>query len=215
MKTRGDCLQTSGQAMIESFIVILMVCILLFGLLQAAVVVTGSEILHHAAARAARARAVGFNDWMAFKAMRVASIPNAGRMITPVFDVPPAPSPFGHNPTPGAAMDVALRTAPGVSARAAFERVRVPAYLAAENHAQAAYVLDYEEWARGSFSHRERGSIFGAGTLTLRVEQDFPLKLPLNRFLFPFTRVDEFGAGRITLSGEAEAGEHYRLYLEP
>ena len=58
----------SGQAVMETFIVVLVVGVLLFGLLQTAVVFSGREVLHHAAARAARARAVGFNEWMAFKA---------------------------------------------------------------------------------------------------------------------------------------------------
>ena len=66
-------------------IVVLVVGVLLFGLLQTAVVFSGREVLHHAAARAARARAVGFNEWMAFKAMRVASIPTSGKMLEPVF----------------------------------------------------------------------------------------------------------------------------------
>ena len=223
MKNRWDrhgyfgvaCRDSSGQAIIESFIVIFIMCILLFGLLQAAVVVAGSEILHHAAARAARARAVGFNEWMAVKAMRVASIPNSGRMIEPAFDLPVMASPFGRRPSPGRAMDIALGADPGVSPRAVFERVRVPAYLASENHGRASYVLNYEEWERGSFSHNERGTMFGNGTIRMLVEQDFPLKMPLNRFLFPFARRDELGDGRVRLSGEAESGEHARLYLEP
>jgi len=205
----------SGQAIIESFIIILILCVLLFGLLQAAVVFSGSEILHHAAARAARARSVGFNDWMALKALRVASIPTSGKMIEPDFQPLQLGSPFGANPQPGTAWDLAFTATPGISERAVFERVRIPAYLASENSARGAHVLNYEEWDRGSFSHSERGSIFGTGTLVYRVEQDFPLNLPLNKFVFPFTRTDENGDGRITLSGESEVGEHYALYLEP
>ncbi len=209
--TRGN----SGQAALESFIVILFVCIILFGVLQAAVVFSGDEILHHAAARAARARSVGFNDWMAAKAMHVASIPNSGRMIEPIFQPLQNNNPFGVSPSAGVAWDRAFAANPGVSERAAFERVRIPAYLASANNARASYILNYEEWDRGSFLQVERGSIFGDGTIRMRVSQDFPLKMPLNRFVYPFSRMDENGDGRITLSGEAEAGEHYSLYLEP
>lgn len=205
----------SGQATIESFIVMLIVCILLFGLLQAAVVFTGSDILHHAAARAARARSVGFNEWMAFKAMRVASIPTSGRMLEPAFQPLQNNSPFGANPSPGEAWDAAFTATPGISQRAALERLRVPAYLASYNRGRAAYVLNYEEWERGSFTESEHASAFGTGTLRYRVEQDFPLKMPFSRFVFPFTRTDENGDGRITLSGDSEAGQHYELYLEP
>jgi len=205
----------SGQATLESFIVIFIVCILLFGLLQAAVVFTGSDILHHAAARAARARAVGFNDWMAFKAMRVASIPTSGRMLEPAFQPLQNLSPFGVNPSPGDAWDAAFTAAPGISQRAVLERLRVPAYLDSDNRGRAAYVLNYEEWERGSFTESESASAFGAGTMRYRVEQDFPLKMPFSGFVFPFARTDEHGDGRITLSGESEAGQHYELYLEP
>lgn len=222
MKNRWDrrgclevaCRGSSGQAIIESFIVIFIICILLFGLLQAAVVVAGSEILHHAAARAARARSVGFNEWMALKAMRVASIPNSGRMIEPVYDELVLASLFGRRPSPGRAIDIALGADAGVSPRAVFERVRVPAYLASENHGRASHVLNYEEWQRGSFSHNERASMLGQGTIRMLVEQEFPLRMPLNRFLFPLAPRDEFGDGRVRLSGESESGDHAQFYLE-
>ncbi|MGI5868594.1 MAG: TadE/TadG family type IV pilus assembly protein [Kiritimatiellia bacterium] len=205
----------SGQAALETFIVVFIVCLLLFGLLQAAMVFSGREVLHHAAARAARARAVGFNDWMAFKAMRVASIPNSGRMLEPAFTPSQASAPFGGNPSPGEAWDAAMTAVPGVSERAALERVRVPAYLASDNHARANYVLNYTEWDRGSPREHEQASAFGTGTLRYRVEQDFPLTMPLRSLVFPFAQTDEDGIGRVSISGEAEAGQHASLYLEP
>ena len=205
----------SGQAALETFIVVLVVCVLLFGLLQAAVVFSGREVLHHAAARAARARAVGFNEWMAFKAMRVASIPNSGKMLEPVFAPLQASTPFGGSPSPGAAWDAAMTAVPGMSPRAALERIRVPAYLASDNHARAGYVLNYAEWERGSLREREQASAFGTGTLRYRVEQDFPLTMPFSSFVFPFARTDADGNGRVAISGEAEAGQHASLYLEP
>ena len=205
----------SGQAVLETFIVVLVVGVLLFGLLQTAVVFSGREVLHHAAARAARARAVGFNEWMAFKAMRVASIPTSGKMLEPVFAPLQTTAPLGANPTPGEAWDAATTAVPGVSERAALERVRIPAYLDSDNHGRADYVLNYAEWERGSFRESEQASAFRAGTLRYRVEQDFPLTLPLNRFVFPFARQDEDGNGRVAISGEAEAGQHASLYLEP
>lgn len=213
--TRLPGASRSGQAALETFIVVLVVCVLLFGLLQAAVVFSGREVLHHAAARAARARAVGFNDWMAFKAMRVASIPNSGKMLEPVFTPLQASTPFGGNPSPGEAWDAAMTAVPGMSARAALERVRVPAYLASDNHARAGYVLNYAEWERGSLRESEQASAFGTGTLRYRVEQDFPLTMPFSSFVFPFARTDETGNGRVAISGEAEAGQHASLYLEP
>ena len=64
----------AGQAYLETLIALLVLCVLLFGFLQAALALGGREILHHAVSRAARARAVGFNSWMATKAARASGI---------------------------------------------------------------------------------------------------------------------------------------------
>lgn len=182
-------------------------------MLQLATISVGNEVMHHAAARAARARAVGFNEWMAIKAMRVASIPNSGRMIEPDFVSFNNVSPFGANPRPGDAMDIAVASNPGASERAQFERARIPFYLASANHATAAGELNYEEWERGSFTHGESSSAFGGGVLRMTVRQDFPLRMPFTNFLIPFARVDENGVRRMTLTGEAVSGDHSSLYL--
>ena len=82
-RTAPDCgaCPRGGQAMLETLLVMLVLCLLFFGLLQVALVFNAREVLHHSAARAARARAVGFNDWMTTKAQRVAAIPNSGRTV--------------------------------------------------------------------------------------------------------------------------------------
>ncbi len=202
----------SGQALLESLIVIFILCIFLFGLLQAAIAFSGREILHHAAARAARARAVGFNDWMAYKAVRVASIPNSGAMIVPDF-TPLGTSPLSGAARPGEVVDLAMASDAGVSQRAVLERVRIPAYLSSENYGRAEYILNYEEWERGSFSHSEHSASVLGQALTYEVTQDFPLKMPMIEFILPFTRRDENGFRRINVSGEATAGRHSDLYL--
>ena len=205
--------QVCGQALLESLIVILITGIVLFGGLQIAIIYTGRDVLHHAAARAARARAVGFNDWMAFKAMRVASIPTSGQMIAPDFE-PVNPYPwYGLNHTPGEAFSWAFRRRPRPDERAQFERLRIPFYLAAENHGQADFELNYEEWARGSFADNESGSMFGGGVIRKNISQNFPLQMPFAPFFFPFAPTDENGDRRIVIEGEGVAGEHSSLYL--
>ncbi|NLB68454.1 MAG: hypothetical protein GX804_02040 [Lentisphaerae bacterium] len=202
----------SGQALVESLIVIFILSLFLFGLLQVAIAYNGRLILHHAAARAARSRAVGFNEWMALKAQRVASIPNSGEMIFPDF-APTGTSPLSNVTHPGETINLAFRLDAGISPRAAFERVRIPAYLDSDNHARAEYVLNYEEWERGAFSHSERSSALGRA-LTYEVAQEFPLKMPMMELIYPFGRRDEQGFRRISMAGEATAGRHSDLYLE-
>lgn len=204
-----------GQAMLESFLVVLVVSFLLFGLLQVAVVYNAREVLHHSAARAARARSVGFNAWMVEKAQRVAAIPNSGAMLEPLV-APPLPL-LDPNRTLGQNWDRALDTRRPLprSARTLVERARIPEYLASENHLRAGYVLNYEEWENDSFDVAETGGSSGqsAGTLRMTVRQRFPLELPMHRGFYA-PPVDADGVSRITLAGESEVIEHYPLYLQ-
>ena len=180
----------AGQAYLESFLVLLVLLLILFGFLQVALSVGDREIVHHAAARAARAKAVGFNDWMAEKAARVAAIPASGKLLD---------AELGYEEEDGS--------------RAAFELARIPAYLAAETSARARYVLDYEEWSRGSLRLRTDGSLFGGGVLRSRVEFEAPLRMPWARWFVPWFPQDEAGQPRLVLHESAPAGEHSTLYL--
>ena len=202
--------------MLESFIVMLVMCIMLFGLLQLAIGVTGREVLHHAAARAARAAAVGFNDWMVLKAVRVASIPNSGEMLQPdssVEDIAPVVPSWS---TPGEAWDAAFSMEAGkTSRRGIMETARIPWYMSSENSARASYILNYAEWERNSFDVSRSSSLLGQGAVRVEVEQSFPLQMPFSRLLFPFAgEYDEDGFPRVRISGEAESGDYSALYLE-
>ena len=72
-----------GQAMVESVIACLFISLLLFVGFELMHHLTARILLDHAAARAARARAVGFNDFMCEKSARVAMIPVAGERTWP------------------------------------------------------------------------------------------------------------------------------------
>src|ERR1035437_1927236 len=97
-----------GQAIIESSLVLALVCLVLFGLFEISQLFAAQEILDYAAARGARAETVGFNRFMVEKTVRVGAIPNAGRLINPVVSGGPA-------------------------AQSDAELARIPLYLAAEN----------------------------------------------------------------------------------
>lgn len=208
-------LNQSGQAMLESIIVILTVCLVLFGLLQVAIVYTGQEVLHHAAARAARARSVGFNDWMVDKAVNVAVIPNSGERLEPIV-LGQVNSGIAANATPGEAMDAAFSRRPVVSSpSAAEESARIPEYLASENYGRSTYVLNYEEWERGSITHHIDDGFSDDGVIEAEVIQEFPLKMPFAGYFYPFaSRRDENNIPRIRMVGEAVSGNHSAVYLE-
>lgn len=208
----------AGQAMIESVIVMLVICLLFFGLFQLAHAFASREILRHAAGRAARARSVGFNRWMVTKVMRVATIPNAGRLTAPVIDFPdPALGQAIATLGPGALWDWSLAATPP-SARAHFERARVPEYLASENHARADHILDYERW------DDIHGTGLGGGGLLpgaisqvheVHVRQQYPLSIMV-RMLFDWVGAltPDLADGSLNLRGEYEIESHYPLYLD-
>ena len=62
---------------------VLFITVLFLVVFQVAHMVTTKILLDHAAARAARAKSVGFNEWMCLKSARVAMIPVAGRRLWP------------------------------------------------------------------------------------------------------------------------------------
>ena len=69
--------------MLETVLAVFFITMLFLLVFQVAHMVTTKILLDQAAARAARAKAVGFNEWMCLKSARVAMIPVAGRRIWP------------------------------------------------------------------------------------------------------------------------------------
>ncbi len=74
---------SSGQAMLETVLAVLCISAIFLFLLHLSQVAMTRTLVDHAAARAARARTVGFNDFMCLKSARVAVIPVAGERLWP------------------------------------------------------------------------------------------------------------------------------------
>ena len=109
-----------GQAAVETVLAVLIVTSVFLVLFRLSHMLTGKILLEHAAMRVARARAVGFNDFMCRKAARVSVIPVAGRRLWP------AEGEFGDSQ----------------------EAARVRTYLESPDDARARGLLEYENWAR-------------------------------------------------------------------
>lgn len=204
--------------MVESLIVLLVACLLLFTLLQTAQSFAHREIMRHAAARAARARTVGFNAWMCEKVMRAAAIPASGRMVEPsdagTFDqeLGEAVAEKRH----GALWDWAVESEPG-PARAGFELARIPDYLASENSERASNILDYEGWPDISASGLggRAGTPLGGG-VSVKVSKRHPLSIFV-AMLNDWVGIAPGGAdgpGELNLKGGFEMEGHYPLYIE-
>ncbi|MBO7482447.1 MAG: pilus assembly protein [Kiritimatiellae bacterium] len=110
-----------GQAMVETVVAVVFLSFAFLALVQLSQMLQARILLDHAAARAARARAVGFNEYMCRKVARAAVIPIAGECLWP------------------------LGLDDGWS-----EAARVPAYLASPDEPHARGVLDYALWHRMS-----------------------------------------------------------------
>ena len=105
-----------GQAMVESVFAVLVISLIFFGLFYLSHLLTVKILLDHAAARAARARAVGLNDFMCRKAARVAVTAVAGECRWPDY----------------LDRDILLQ--------------RLPRYMESRDEAEAAGCLDFEYW---------------------------------------------------------------------
>ena len=104
--------------MVETVLAVLVVSFVFFVLFNLSHLLTGKILVEHAAMRVARARAVGFNDFMCVKAARVAVIPVAGRRLWPEEE----------------------------SFTTANELARVRTYLESPDASRANGLLEYENW---------------------------------------------------------------------
>ena len=106
--------------MLESIIAMFFLVFVFFLVVDYAELLKTRTVLDYAAARAARARAVGFNDFMVTKTLRIATMPVAGECIT--------------------------AKSHGISPSAGFLISRSGSYLESENESETQGILDFELW---------------------------------------------------------------------
>lgn len=198
----------SGQSLIEACFVIFLICLIFAGLFQVSQLFAAREVLYHSANRGTRAMAVGFNHFMTTKAARVAAIPNAGRLIWPVFDnIDPTLHAAVQTLRPGELWSFAVAAVPP-SAQADIEMARIPEYLAATDEWQARHTLDYSGWdaLRITATAPVVGNPNSIDPIHAVVSQDYPLWVPLHRTFY--------AADSVAIEGESYIENHYPLYLD-
>lgn len=201
--------------MIESVFVIILACFCFLAIFQYANLFAAKAVLAHAATRAARARAVGFNQWMVTKSARVAAIPACGKRITPAYaGVDQAiTEALSHNRV-GEIWDLALESStrsPGTQ----LEVARLPDYMDSENDPSGASVLDYELWDTLSVDIQEQANLDGlaATRLCVTVRQPYPLLTSLAPMADGELQSAREGES-VALEGFYTIESHYPLYLE-
>ncbi|MDA3926631.1 MAG: hypothetical protein PF904_18245 [Kiritimatiellae bacterium] len=205
----------SGQAMIESIFIIILTSLVFLALFQYANLFASKIILTHAAARAARCRSVGFNEWMVMKCARVASIPAAGKRITPAYaGVNPAIKAALQNNRIGDIWDLALNSntrSPG----SMLERGRVPDYMDSVNNPTAEQLLDYEYWDSLSVDIEEDMNLDGTtpGLAVVNVRMRYPFLISLKALVEGELRSPDEDED-IAIQGYFKIENHYPLYIE-
>ena len=218
--------------MVETLIVLLTICFLLFGILQLGQAFVSRTILNHAAARAARARTVGLNHFMCDKVMRVAAIPNAGKMTMPddaSFEEAALRAARAQSESEGEFWDWSLAVSPS-SQQGEFERARIPDYLASENSARASYILDYDKWdtIHGSGLGGGLGASLDDDIIEVDAKQRFTFDIMFEA-MYDWVGLTEWLARNkerkgidkgkdvpyeVLLKGKYEIENHYRTYLD-
>lgn len=74
-----------GEAIVESMICMLLLCLVLFGLLQMFYISAAQMLTDYAAFSAARASTVGFADYLVHRKARTATIGASGKLIEPAY----------------------------------------------------------------------------------------------------------------------------------
>lgn len=203
--------------MVESCLVMALLCLILFGILQVVYVVAARNVINYSAVATARAASVGMNDFMLTKVKRYTTIPTAGPVITPSgFEkVRPEGEFAGDMLMNSMSRKKRIRSPLGdyeVGIKEAYHLAGVA------SHSQ---LLDYENWQHEE--SRVQGSYIrdGDGLISLTVEQYVPLSLPFARLFFP--RVKEVKAIRdgdlyfypaADISATVVIEDHAELYLQ-
>lgn len=173
--------------MIETVVVMFFLCLVFFWLYEFAELLTTHTVLDYAAARAARARAVGFNDFMVTKTVRVASMSMAGKCYNTIEDG-------------GSGEEQELSTGALIS--------RMGSYLECENESQTRGILDFALWdySRLGWDCSEAGG--ASSDIIMRVWQKRPL------YSSGDPRDNDIEDRLYTVRGEAQIESHYSFYLQ-
>ncbi|MDA3874402.1 MAG: hypothetical protein PF795_10650 [Kiritimatiellae bacterium] len=195
----------SGQALLESFGIIMLLCMILFGMVQYVMMLTATEVIQYTADASVRARAVGFNHFMVDKVKHVASIPNAGNMRTPAR-IPMGNADAWNQLSAGQSFNAAIRSRPSSRQYYEVEQPTIPLFLGTSNAGQMYGILDYDEWRDGP--HAVRGPYYSRQGNLLRVTimQDYPLRMPLWRAFSD--------NNHIQIRQEARLADHAEHYLQ-
>jgi len=172
--TRVEKKKRAGTAMIESAIVIMMLCFILFGILQVSYLVAAKDVTSFAALASARAGTVGMREEFVNRVARVVSIPTAGPTVKRLSA---ATSGVVSHGRVGARWDQALRSRPE-SGQYWVEKYNIPIYLGAMDEGVLPSILNYYNWTLSSTKIKVRLFRSADGRIGVYQSQYVPLSFP-------------------------------------
>lgn len=202
----------SGAALVESCLVIMLLCLILFGILQVSYLVAAKDVISFSAFAACRAATVGMKDEYVERVVRTTSIPTAGPFVG---ELNTDGLPTGGRA--GKTWDSALQSTPS-SDQFWMEHHLIPYYRGAANEADLPRLLNYYNWVNGN----TRISSSPAHTdysVLVYVRQNVPLTMPFARSFYrgnigTMTRRDgNTDVPRSPIDAELEMENHSALYL--
>ena len=138
-----------GQVMVESILTMIVILLIFLAVFNLSDQIRAKLFVENAAVKCARARAVGYNDFMLTKIARLSTMPAAGKCLT---------------------LDTNDKDALSLDARYS----KIDDYLMSEYEAQADAILDFEYWQNGdTYIQATSGNTPAAATVTQRRPDDF------------------------------------------
>lgn len=180
-----------GSAIVESVISMLLICLILFGLLQFFYYSAAQMISDYAAFRAARSETVGFDDVRVAMEGRLKAISASGKMRIP-FDM---------------TKDTANQSSTSAVGQYYYERLAVIDYM--ENKRPLAYEYWAPEYNTSKYHETGlsiRSSNMGNSFTEKAVFTDYPWVMPFRKAFVT--------DGKIDISGESKMSRHSIQYLE-
>lgn len=168
-----------GAAIVESSLVIILLCLILFGLMQVSYLIMSRDVISFSAFASARALAVGMNEEFVERVARTTSIPSAG---PPTYTRHSLVSGLPDGPV-GLRWDTAVATSPG-SQQFWYEHDAISWYLGADDESMLDSILNYCNWRSRDTEVTAQSSQAGDEAAEVTVRQQVPLAFPFARAFF-------------------------------
>lgn len=203
----------AGAALIESCLAIIMLCLILFGILQVSYLVAAKDVISFSAFAACRAATVGMKEDFVNRVVRTTSLPMAGPMLNNQYIVRNP----GSSVSEGKIWDQALLATPS-SDQYWMEQYAIPYYLGAGDTAEMTGILNYYNWVNmGTLI--TSSTRYTQGSVEVAVSQNVPIAFPFARAFYrgnmgTMTRQDgTHTVPRSPITAQLTVENHSTLYL--